>query len=45
MFFTLAVSAENPALCADLTDRARIADPAVLPICWEDPAGEARLAA
>jgi hypothetical protein len=49
MFFTLAVSAETPALCAALTDRARIADPAVLPIpgpaavVWRSPDGRASL--
>jgi len=32
MYFTLAVSATTPAGCAALTDRARIADPAVLPV-------------
>src|SRR5258708_1669147 len=49
MFFTLAVSAETPALCAALTDRARIADPSVLPIAgpaavvWRSPDGRASL--
>ena len=49
MFFTLAVSAETPALCAALTDRARIADPTVLPIpgpaavVWRSPDGRASL--
>ena len=49
MFFTLAVSAQTPALCAALTDRARIADPAVLPIpgpaavVWRSPDGRASL--
>ena len=49
MFFTLAVSAETPSLCAALTDRARIADPAVLPIpgpaavVWRSPDGRASL--
>jgi hypothetical protein len=32
MYFTLAVSAATPALCAALTDRARIADPAAMPV-------------
>ena len=32
MYFTLAVSATTPAGCAALTDRARIADPAVMPV-------------
>lgn len=32
MYFTLAVSAETPAQCAALTDRARVADPAVMPV-------------
>ena len=49
MFFTLAISAETPALCAALTDRARVADPAVLPIpgpaavVWRSPDGRASL--
>lgn len=49
MFFTLAVSAETPALCAALTDRARIADASVLPIpgpaavVWRSPDGRASL--
>jgi hypothetical protein len=32
MYFTLAVSAATPAVCAALTDRARIADPAAMPV-------------
>jgi len=32
MYFTLAVSAATPALCAALSDRARIADPAAMPV-------------
>jgi hypothetical protein len=32
MYFTLAVSATTPALCAALTDRARVADPAAMPV-------------
>jgi hypothetical protein len=32
MYFTLAVSATTAERCAELTDRARIADPAVLPL-------------
>jgi len=49
VFFTLAISAENPARCAALTDRARIADPAVLPVpgpaavVWRSPDGRAAL--
>ena len=49
MFFTLAVSADTPGLCAELTDRARIADPAVMPIpgpavvAWRSPDGRAAL--
>jgi hypothetical protein len=49
MFFTLAVSAESPARCAALTDRARIADPSVMPIpgpaavVWRSPDGRAAL--
>jgi hypothetical protein len=47
MYFTLAVSADTPARCAALTDRARIADPAVMPIpgpptvVWRAPDGRA----
>jgi hypothetical protein len=49
MFFTLAVSAATPALCAELADRARVADPAVMPIpgpavvAWRSPDGRAAL--
>jgi hypothetical protein len=49
MFFTLAVSACTPRLCAELADRARIADPAVMPIpgpavvAWRSPDGRAAL--
>lgn len=49
MYFTLAVSAGTPARCAELADRARIADPAVMPIpgppaaCWRSPDGRAVL--
>jgi hypothetical protein len=49
MFFTLAVSAATPRLCAELADRARIADPAVMPIpgpavvAWRSPDGRAAL--
>src|SRR5579871_1744899 len=49
MFFTLAVSAKTPELCAALTDRALIADPSVLPIpgpaavVWRSPDGRAVL--
>lgn len=49
IYFTLAVSAATPALCAAVTDRARIADPAVLPIpgpatiAWRSPDGRATL--
>lgn len=32
MYFTLAVSATTAELCAALTDRARVADPAVMPV-------------
>ncbi len=47
MFFTLAVSAVSAARCAALADRARIADPAVMPIpgpamvAWRSPDGRA----
>src|SRR5579863_8655549 len=49
MFFTLAVSAASPRLCGELTDRAQIADPAVMPIpgpavvAWRSPDGRAAL--
>jgi len=49
MFFTLAVSAATPGRCAELADRARIADPAVMPIpgpavvAWRSPDGRAAL--
>jgi hypothetical protein len=49
MFFTLAVSAVSPARCAALADRARIADPAVMPVpgpatvAWRSPDGRAAL--
>jgi len=49
MYFTLAVSAASQERCAALTDRARIADPAVLPIpglpevAWQSPDGRAAL--
>jgi Asparagine synthase len=49
MFFTLAVSAASPRLCAELADRARVADPAVMPIpgpavvAWRSPDGRAAL--
>jgi Asparagine synthase len=49
MFFTLAVSAASPRLCAELADRARIADPSVMPIpgpaavAWRSPDGRAAL--
>ena len=49
MYFTLAVSAASQAQCAALTERARIADPAVLPIpgppevAWRSPDGRAAL--
>jgi Asparagine synthase len=48
-FFTLAVSASSPRLCAALADRARVADPAVMPIpgpavvAWRSPDGRAAL--
>jgi Asparagine synthase len=47
MYFTLAVSAASQERCAALTGRARIADPAVLPIpgppevAWQSPDGRA----
>src|ERR1700689_3355159 len=49
MFFTLAVSAATPRLGAELADRARVADPAVMPIpgpavvAWRSPDGRAAL--
>jgi hypothetical protein len=49
MYFTLAVSAATTGLCAALADRARIADPAVMPIpgpaviAWRSPDGRAAL--
>ena len=49
MFFTLAVSAASPRRCAELADRARVADPAVMPIpgpavvAWRTPDGRAAL--
>ena len=49
MFFTLAVSAASPRRCAELADRARVADPAVMPIpgpavvAWRSPDGRAAL--
>ena len=49
MYFTLAVSAATPERCAALTDRARIADPAVMPVpgpatvAWRSPDGRAAL--
>jgi hypothetical protein len=49
MYFTLAVSADTPARCAELTDRARIADPAVMPVpgpptvVWRAPDGRAAM--
>jgi Asparagine synthase len=49
MFFTLGVSAASPRLCAELADRARVADPAVMPIpgpavvVWRSPDGRAAL--
>jgi hypothetical protein len=47
IYFTLAVSAAVPERCAMLTDRARIADPAVMPVpgpaavVWRSPDGRA----
>jgi hypothetical protein len=49
MFFTLAVSAASAGRCAELADRARVADPAVMPIpgpavvVWRSPDGRAAL--
>jgi asparagine synthetase B (glutamine-hydrolysing) len=49
MYFTLAVSADTPARCAALTDRARVADPAVMPVpgppsvVWRAPDGRAAM--
>ena len=49
MYFTLAVSAASPGRCAELADRARVADPAVMPIpgpavvVWRSPDGRAAL--
>ncbi len=49
MYFTLAVSADTPGRCAALTDRARIADPAVMPVpgpptvVWRAPDGRAAM--
>jgi hypothetical protein len=49
MFFTLAVSAATAEACAALTDRARITDPAVMPVpgpatvAWRSPDGRAAL--
>jgi hypothetical protein len=49
MYFTLAVSAATTAMCAELAGRARIADPALLPIpgpaaiAWRSPDGRAAL--
>jgi Asparagine synthase len=49
MYFTLAVSAASQERCAELTGRARIADPAVLPVpgppevAWQSPDGRAAL--
>ena len=49
MFFTLAVSAASPEACTALTDRALIADPAVMPIpgpavvAWRSADGRAAL--
>ena len=49
MYFTLAVSAASQERCAALTGRARIADPAVLPVpgppevAWQSPDGRAAL--
>ena len=47
IYFTLAVSTATPERCAMLTDRARIADPAIMPIpgpakvVWRSPDGRA----
>ena len=49
MFFTLAVSGATPEACAALTNRALVADPAVMPIpgpaavAWRSPDGRAAL--
>jgi hypothetical protein len=49
MFFTLAICAATPGLCDALTDRARIADPSVMPvpgpvaIAWRSPDGRTAL--
>jgi Asparagine synthase len=49
MYFTLAVSAATPSRCEALTDRARIADPAVMPVpgpptvAWRSADGRAAL--
>jgi hypothetical protein len=49
MYFTLAVSAASQERCTALTGRARIADPAVLPVpgppevAWQSPDGRAAL--
>jgi hypothetical protein len=49
MFFTLAVSAASAGRCTELADRARVADPAVMPIpgpavvVWRSPDGRAAL--
>jgi hypothetical protein len=49
MYFTLAVSADTPARCAALTDRARIANPEVMPVpgpptvVWRAPDGRAAI--
>lgn len=49
MYFTLAVSAATAEACAALTDRARITDPAVLPVpgpavvVWRAPDGRAAM--
>jgi hypothetical protein len=48
-FFTLAISAVTPGLCSTLADRARTADPSVMPIpgppvvAWRSPDGRAAL--
>jgi asparagine synthetase B (glutamine-hydrolysing) len=49
MYFTLAVSADSPARCSALTDRARVADPAIMPVpgpptvVWRTPDGRAAM--
>ncbi len=49
MHFTLAISAATPEGCAALTDRARITDPAVMPVLgptvvtWRSPDGRAAM--